>query len=72
MVSLLLGVSLVSHDNIVTFVLLVVFSLSFFSLVRGPSSLQNMFSVFSLDMTLSVRDIVVGTLSLAAFKYLEM
>jgi hypothetical protein len=58
------------HRNIVTFMLLVVLPLTF-NLVRGPSSLHNLFSVSSLDMT-RVRDIVVGTLSLVAFEYLEM
>jgi hypothetical protein len=52
--------------------LLVVLPLTFFNLVRGPSSLHNLFSVSSLGMTLCVRDIVVGTLSLTAFEYLEM
>jgi hypothetical protein len=61
--------SLVGHHNIVTFVLLVVLPLSFFNFVRGPSSLHNPFSVSSLAVTLSVSDIVVGTLSLAAFEY---
>jgi hypothetical protein len=60
------------HRNIVTFMLLVVLPLTFFNLVRGPSSLHNLFSVSSLDMTLSVRDIVFETLSLASFEYLEM
>jgi hypothetical protein len=72
MVSLLLSVSLVDYRSIVTFMLLVVLHLSFFSLVRGPSSLHNLSGVFSLDMTLSVRDIVVRSLSLVAFEYIGM
>jgi hypothetical protein len=72
MVSLLLSVFLVGHCSILIFVLLVVLHLSFFSLMRGQSSWPNLFSVFSLDMTPSVRDIIVGTLSLVAFEYLGM
>jgi hypothetical protein len=34
--------------------------------------LHSLFSVSSLAMTLSVRDIIVGTLSFATFEYLRM
>jgi hypothetical protein len=68
MVSLHLSVLLVSRRSIATFAVLVVLHLSF-SLVRGQSYRHSRSSVFSLVMTLSGRDIVVGIRVLIVFRF---